>query len=122
MSSFAGQRLFDSGPHHFEIGGRSLRHVLQEQAGGGIVLTGQGRSGRAIRQSGELLGDSLEELEEQAKAIEGFLDGRAYELVDDGGRVWSSVVMLAVERGAVRQVGSRWSMAYRVQYLQVAEE
>ncbi|MCC7145157.1 MAG: hypothetical protein IT443_01790 [Phycisphaeraceae bacterium] len=120
MSRFNGQDLFGSGGHEFEVGGLSLRHVLQESPGGlGVRVVGQGRGGREIRQSGELRADTPAKLEALMGAIEEQLDGLAHELSDGQGQVWAQTVMMSVERGTTERLGPRWKMEYRITYLQV---
>ena len=120
MSTFDGQDLFSSGPHRFHVGWLALRHVLQltpEQRG--VRLSSQGQSGRAIAQTGDLLADDSGQLTALTQAVEDKLDGRAAELIDDLGRCWKQVVMLSFEPAAVRRVGPRWAVRYRITYLQV---
>jgi len=120
MSSFGDQSLFDSGAHVFRVGGLSLRHVLTETPGGrGVQLTSQGRSGRAIEQTGTLIADDVETLDAMRAAIEALIDGQTHELIDDTGRRWPQTVMLSFEPGAAGRLGTRWQAAYRIQYLQV---
>lgn len=121
MSLFDGQDLFGSGPHRFQIGGLSLRHVLQEVPGGqGVQLSGLGRHGRSILQSGHLVADDSKRMCELTAAIESKLDGLAHELVDDQGRSWPNTVMIRFDPGPEERVGMRWHRAYRVEYLQIA--
>lgn len=120
MSSFAGERLFDSGPHRFQIGGRSLRHTLHEPArGDGEHLASHGRRGRRITQRGALIADSPAELATLANAIETRLDGEPATLIDDLSRPWHGVVMLAFEPGPAQRLGPRFRMNYRIDYAQL---
>lgn len=120
MSSFAGEKLFASGPHRFEVGGLSLRHVLAEPPGSrGVQLSSQGLHGRAIHQSGELLADTPAAIQKLLEAIEVRLDGLPHELIDDIGRSWRGVVMLSFAPESMTRLGSRRRVAYRIEYLQV---
>ena len=107
MSTFNGQNLFASGPHTFQVGGLSLRHVLQETPGGrGMRLSAQGQHGRSITQMGQLLADNPVAMQTQMQTIETLLDGQPYTLVDDTNRSWSHTVMLAFEPKVMRRLGS----------------
>lgn len=120
--TFDGQELFASGPARVEDRGASLRHAQQEPVGQlGARVVGQGRAARQLVQTGTLLADSPEELREQVTAIEAYLDGLPHELVDEHGRAWANVVMLAVEPRGLVGVGTRWKLEYRVNYVQVEE-
>ncbi len=120
MSAFDNQNLFRSGPHAFQVGGMSLRHVLHNTPGGqGVRLSDQGRHGRSITQFGDLIGDDPAALQTQIEAIEAKLDGRTHLLIDDVDRRWEHVVMLSFEPESMRRVGSRWRMPYQVTYLQL---
>lgn len=120
MSSFAGEPLFDSGPHRFHIGGRALRHTLHEPArGDGEQLAPHGRRGRRITQRGTLIADSPAALATLADAIEAKLDGTPATLIDDLARAWPSVVMLGFEPGPVRRLGTRHRLDYRIDYVQL---
>ncbi|NJL31003.1 MAG: hypothetical protein HC898_04895 [Phycisphaerales bacterium] len=120
MIQFGEKNLFATGPSWAHIGGLSLRHALQQVPGGqGVQLSPQGRSGRSIKQRGELFGDSPEALSSQTRAIEAMLDGRAYRWCEEGVRELDDVVMLSFEPGPMRRVGTRWELTYRVEYLQL---
>ncbi len=120
MIRFADKDLFGSGPSRAELGGLSLRHALHQGIGGqGVQLSAQGRSGRAIAQSGELYADKPAGLTTQTSAIEAMLDGRAYRWSDGLGHELEGVVMLSFEAGPMRRVGTRWSVSYKVNYLQL---
>lgn len=118
--TYDGKALFESGPATCEVGGTALRHVEHEpMRGDGVHVIGQGRSGRAIVQHGTLLGDTIDELQAQVAAIEAYVDGMSHALVDEHGRSWPDVVMLAFEPAAPRRMGVRWRIAYRITYQQV---
>jgi hypothetical protein len=120
MSRFHDQDLFGSGPHRFQIGGLTLRHVLQPTPGSrGVRLSHQGLDGRAITQTGELLADDPDALHQLVVAIEAQLDGEPRQLIDEFGRAWSNVVMLTFEPSVAARVGVRWRLPYRIQYLQL---
>lgn len=120
MSSFADQDLFGSGPHRLHIGGVSLRHVVQDTAGGiGVDLASHGTSARVITQIGELRADSRPQLRRLANLIEAQLEGLPGTLIDDTGESWDDVVMLKFEPEPPTRVGPRWSLAYRIDYLQL---
>ena len=120
MSTFDGQNLFASGPHTFQVGGLSLRHVLQETPGSrGVRLSAQGQHGRSITQLGQLLADNPAAMQAQMEAIEAMLDGQPRTLVDDTDRSWPHTVMLAYEPKTMRRLGSRWWVAYQVTYVQL---
>ena len=120
MSSFDGENLFRSGPHAFQVGGLSLRHVLLETPGGrGVRLSDQGKHGRSITQFGQLVADDPTAMQAIIEAIEAKLDGRPHTLVDDANRPWPHTVMIGFEPEAMRRVGCRWRLAYQVTYLQL---
>ena len=120
MSLFDGQDLFSSGPHRFEAGGLELRHAMHESPGSdGVAVSGQGRNGRAITQTGELVADSSAALRTLAEAIEARLDGLPHNLVDDNDRIWSDTVMLLFDARSTQRLGRRWKLSYRIEYLQV---
>lgn len=119
MSLFDGNDLFSSGPHRFQIGGLSLRHVLhgtpQSQ---GVHITATGRHGRSIHQTGTLVADSPTQMTAQRTAIESKLDGRAVTLVDGQDRAWPNTVMLSFEPEQLTRAGNRYKLDYQVHYLQ----
>ncbi len=120
MSRFGGEDLFGSGPHRFEVGGLSLRHVLHETPGGrGVELSSLGRSGRSIKQAGDLVADDPNQLQGLIGVIEAKLDGGIHTLIDDTGRSWLNTVMLSIDLSPVTQVGNRARVSYRIAYLQV---
>lgn len=120
MVTFDGERLFESGPVSTTIGGRSLRHDEQAALDGlGVVIAGQGISGRAIEQDGTLMADTAEAMTGLTDAIEAKLDGLCHTLVDETGRTWTDTVLVAFEPGAMQRVGPRWKVEYRVRYVQV---
>jgi len=120
MSSYRGQNLFGSGAHQFHVGGLTLKHMLHEVPGGrGVRISAQGYTGRGITQTGDLLADTPEQLRGLMDAVEACLDGRVGELRDEIGRLWANVVMLSWEPAPMRAAGSRWAVAYRVQWLQL---
>jgi phage protein U len=84
-------------------------------------MTVLGRTGRRIEQRGTLLDDDAAGLEAQLEAIEAAMTGEPRTLVDDLGHSWWSVVMVALDRGAVRRLGPRWAVDYTVRYVQVSE-
>ncbi len=120
MIRFGENDLFGSGACRAEVGGLSLRHALHQGMGGqGVQLSAQGRSGRAIAQTGELYADSPEALTGQTGAIEAMLDGKAHRWSDGLGRALEGVVMLSFDAGPTRRVGTRWGVSYKVNYLQL---
>ena len=120
MSSFDGEDLFGSGPHGFEVGGLSLRHVLKEVPGGqGVQLSGLGRQGRSIIQRGALVADDVTAMQVLIDAVEVKLDGLAHVLVDDLGRSWGDTVMLSFDPKPMVRVGGRVRVSYSIQYMQV---
>lgn len=120
MSSFRGGNLFGSGPHRFDVHGRSQRHQLdQAPAADGATVTALGRTARRVDQSGELRADDVAGLEAQAAAIEAAADGVAGVLIDDLGRAWPAMVLVTFERGRARRVGGRLVMDYSAAYVQV---
>jgi hypothetical protein len=93
---------------------------LAEHAGpgvDGVGLTGLGRKGRKISQSGWLLGDELGSLTAQMEAIEAEVGAGSGELVDELGRAWSEVLMVSFEPGEVERVGVRWGVRYGARYV-----
>ena len=120
MSRFNGQELFQSGPHRFHVHGLSQRHVTHEQPGAdGVRVTVMGRTGRSIDQTGTLLADNIEQLQQQIDTIEAAMDGQPAELIDDMSRVWSNTLMLAFKPQPIRRVGLRLAVDYIINYLQV---
>lgn len=120
MLSFDGEALFASGPVETRVGGRGLRYDEQAALDGqGVVIAGQGVSGRAIEQTGVLVADTADAMTGLTDAIEAKLDGLAHVLVDEAGRSWAKVVMVAFAPGAMRRVGPRWKVPYQVRYVQV---
>lgn len=120
MIRFAGQTLFSSGPHRLAIGGLTLGHETQSvpgQAGARLAVSGQ--SARTITQQGTLLADSLPELRQQMVAIESLLDGQASDLTDEHDQTFANVVMTAFMPKVIGRIGRRWSVEYRIDYLQV---
>jgi hypothetical protein len=123
MVSFDGQTLFASGPSRFQMAGRALRHAVGQTPGSlGSRVVGQGLEGRRIRQTGTLIADSTEQLQQQMDAIELKLDGLGHVLVDDAERSWPNTVMLKFETKALNRVATRWKVAYSIEYLQVMAE
>jgi len=84
-----------------------------------VRVIGQGRSGRTIVQVGELLADTAAGMKVLMDRIEAKLDGLGHDLVDAHGRVWGETVMLAFEPGAMRRVGTRFRVSYRIDYVAV---
>lgn len=121
MSRYAGQDLFSSGPHRFTPGGLTLVHETAHIPGeAGVRLTAVGQSARAIIQQGTLLADSLPELRQKMAAIESLLDGQSHPLLDDREQTFSDVVMTAFTPQVIGRIGTRWSVEYRIDYLQVS--
>ena len=119
MSSFKAIDLFGSGPHGFLVHGRSLRHATHEPVGAdGVHLAAQGRSGRRIEQTGTLVADDIAPLQSQVDAIESAMDGVAGQLVDDRGRIHADVLMIRFQPGAIRRIGTRVGLDYRIEYIQ----
>src|SRR5688500_3950914 len=109
MSLFDGTNLFASGPHRFHIGGLSLRQAIGETPGSrGVRLTGQGQHAREITQHGDLLADDAASMLALTQAIEAKLDGLAYDLIDDLGKVWPGVVMLGFKPEPITRAGPRY--------------
>lgn len=122
MSSFGGDNLFDSGPHRFHVGGLALRHALQPPdatAASGVRVTPSGRTGRLIRQRGDLIADDAVTLDALRVAIESRLDGVPRVLVDDLGREWNNTILLALDPSPVQRLGTRLRLPYRAEYLQL---
>lgn len=120
MSRYHEQELFRSGPHRFHVHGLSQRHATHEQPGAdGVRVTVMGRTGRSIDQSGTLLADTAQQLQQQIDAIEAAMDGQPVELIDDFSRVWPGVVMLGFKPQPIRRVGLRLAVDYIIHYLQV---
>ncbi|MEX0654523.1 MAG: hypothetical protein WD534_04835 [Phycisphaeraceae bacterium] len=118
--TYDGQALFASGPTHCEVGGAALAFAEHQPLHGqGSGLFSQGRQGRAITQTGTLIADTVDALQQQINAIEAYVDGTARELVDERDRPWPNMVMLAFEPSVMRRLGVRWQVSYRVQYRQV---
>lgn len=119
MSRFNDQPLFDSGPHHFLVHGLSQRHEIHPRPGGdGAALTALGTTPRHIEQRGTLLADDVAAMEQQRQAIEALLDGQTYTLIDNAGRSFQTVMMIAFKPGPVRRIGLRLAMDYRIDYVQ----
>jgi len=85
----------------------------------GVRLTTSGRTGRRIDQTGTLLADTAEQMQQQLDAIEAAMDGQPAELIDDLYRVFSGVVMLAFDPQPIRRVGLRLAVDYLIEYQQV---
>jgi len=120
MTTFDNESLFSSGPTRFKIGKIMLRHAVQHPPGAmGVRLESQGREARKISQSGTLIGDTAERLEQQVDAIEAKVDGLAHELIDNLGRTWVNTVMLSLDVESYIRVGVRQKANYHVEYLQV---
>lgn len=121
MTRFAGQNLFDSGPHHFEVGGIELRRSTHEPPGSvGVSIAAQGVTGRVIKQRGRLIADDAHALRVLTDAIEARIDGSPHELIDSHGRAWPGTVMLAFHPGPVTRLGPRATLNYRIEYLQLS--
>lgn len=121
MSRFAGDNLFDSGPHRFEVGGIELRRSTHEPPGSvGVRIAPQGVTGRVIQQHGRLIADDAHSLRALTDAIEARIDGSPHELIDDHARAWSGTVMLAFHPGPVTRLGPRVTLTYRIEYLQLS--
>jgi hypothetical protein len=120
MSSFKGLDLFGSGPHAFRVHGVGLREATEALPGAdGVRVTALGVGPRRIDQAGRLFADRVDELQAQLDRIEAAMDGEAGELVDDLGRRFDHVLMLAFDPGPVRRAAARLSASYQVRYLQV---
>lgn len=120
MSFFAGDNLFDSGPHRFNIGGIRLRHATHDIPGNlGAQLTGQGISARPIEQVGQLIADDDAALRTLTTAIEAKIDGLSHELVDHLGQTFPNTTMLAFLPGPIESLGPRLHLHYRINYLQL---
>lgn len=122
MSSFGGENLFDSGPHRFHVGGLALRHALQPPdatAASGVRVSPSGRTGRFIRQRGDLLADDASTLDALRIAIESKLDGVPHLLIDDLGREWNNTILLAFDPSPAQRLGTRLRLPYRAEYLQL---
>ena len=120
--TYGSDDLFSSGPARVDVGGLSLRYAQQKPLSArGLRLFSQGLSGRVITQTGELTADTAEGLHGQREAIEQKLDGCPRALVDDRGRTWSGVVMVAFEPGQLMRLGVRWKVAYRIEYVQPSD-
>lgn len=118
MSRYKGQNLFGSGEHGFVVHGAVER--LAEHVGpgvDGVGLTGLGRDGRRIDQSGILLGDDIAAMSRQLDAIEAELGAGGGDLVDDLGRTWSGAMLVSFEPGAIERVGVRLSVKYTARYV-----
>lgn len=122
MSSFGGENLFDSGPHRFHAGGLALRHAMQPPdvtAASGVRVTPAGRTGRLIRQRGDLIADDPASLDALRSAIETRLDGVPRLLIDDLGREWNNAILLAFDPSPPQRLGTRLRLPYRAEYLQL---
>ncbi|MFW6059379.1 MAG: hypothetical protein ACODAQ_04315 [Phycisphaeraceae bacterium] len=117
--TFDNEFLFTSGPARIHVGGRSLRHATEHALGArGVQLFSQGVEGRPITQTGVLIADASEQLQQQVDAIEAKLDGVPRLLVDHLDRTWPNVVMVKFEPAAFTRLGPRWKTDYRIEYLQ----
>ena len=120
MCEYAGVALFGSGPCRIHVGGVQQRRVEHAQPGvDGEAVTALGRGSRRLEQEGTLRADDAASLDEQLARVEAMVDGRLAELVDDLGRRWLGVMMVAFEPGEVRREGPRLAVDYRVRYVQV---
>jgi hypothetical protein len=120
MSLFNGLDLFGSGPHAFVVHGLAQRHQTHEQPGAdGVRLSVMGKTGRSIEQTGTLLADAVDAMQVQLDAIDGAMTGQPAELIDHLGRSWPNVLMIEFKPAAVRRVGVRLAVDYRVSYSQV---
>ena len=117
--TFGNKALFDSGPARVHIGGRSLRHATEPTltAQQSHVFS-QGTAPRTITQTGALIADTADDVQTLAEAIEQKLDGTPRSLVDHLGRTWADTVMVKFEPAPATQLGTRWKIDYRIEYLQ----
>ncbi len=120
MVTFDNESLFESGSARFKIGPIKLRHAIQHPPGSlGARIDGQGTEARRISQAGVLIADTPAELQVLVDAIENKIDGLAYVLSDNLGRVWNNTVALEFQAETFIRIGARWKASYRVEYLQV---
>lgn len=120
MVTFDNESLFDSGSSRFKIGPIKLRRAIQHPPGSlGARINGQGIEARRISQAGVLIADTPAELQMLTDAIEKKIDGLAYVLSDNLGRVWNNTAALEFQAEIFVRVGARWKTSYRIEYLQV---
>lgn len=119
MPSFKAQSLFATGPARFHIHGLALRPTFVDTAGmDGTKITSLGRTARKIDQFGSLTADDVAGLQQQLDAIEGAMDGKGWDLIDDLGRTWPRMVMMEFRPSTVRRTGTRYTVYYALYYTQ----
>ena len=120
MPQYNNINLFQAGKAKITTGPIRLRYAAQPVLNmRGLRITAQGLHARSICQTGSLVGDNVEQLQQITRTIEEQLDGLAHTLTDDDGRSWPDTVMISFQPGSLIQLGPRWKLNYKIEYLQV---
>lgn len=120
MSSFAGEDLFDSGPHAFRFG--PWQRSLQSRGFAGVsgeLLLDLGLRSRKIAQAGRLQADSANALYALLDAINARSDGATHALVDNQGKSYPTVVLEQFETTTPVRRGRGFYCDYRIEYRQL---
>lgn len=120
MSQFAGQTLFDSGPHRFVLGPWQRQRIRRGFCGlDGALVIDLGLRGRSIAQTGRLQAPSAAQMHELIAAIETLANGQPRELIDNHGQVYSNVLLEEFEPAGPVQLGRGFFCDYHLRYWQL---
>ena len=119
--TFDGEALFGSGDHLVEPGSWQ-RSTLERGFGGlsGVVSVDLGRRQRKLKQRGTLSAASVPALLAMTERISAFIDGQAYEMVDQNGSSHGEVRMDSFTLVGSISLANQASCKYEIVYSQLA--
>lgn len=118
--TFNSDRLFGIGQH--TVLPKSWQRATKDEAFAGlngVLSVDMGRRGRKIVQQGSLSAKSVKALTQMMDAITAYINGQAYELVDENGCVYSAVRMDHFQIVGNIKLGHPVSCAYEIEYTQL---
>ena len=117
---FDGQVLFGPGTHRVAVGSRQ-REQVQHNFGGldGTLSVDLGERQRTITQTGTLIAQSVSHLEAIKAAIETYIDGMVYALVDQDGQTYEQVRMDRFAAPQVVVLANQVRCNYEIHYTQL---
>ncbi len=120
MSSFAGQHLFDSGPHDLTPG--PWQRCTQRRGFAGLdgeILLDLGLRSRQLAQAGRLQASTAQALHGLIDSIQDLCDGSEHALIDNHEQVYSRVYLERFQVNTPLRRGRGFYCDYRIDYRQL---